>query len=160
MALPPGALQPLQKRPSLEKSSGPPAVFSPSMFHYQQALANMQLQQPAFIPTGLLKAPAPLAAEGHWERHPHPHPHPRYLSVPGLTGEGKPQCLALHCYVGHDPRHQCSFCRHSRLQSVDPVEVLSADLVELQCVPVEPHFCPVPKLPMASSAVALNPVSL
>lgn len=22
------------------------------MFHYQQALANMQLQQPAFIPTG------------------------------------------------------------------------------------------------------------
>ncbi|XP_064182336.1 muscleblind-like protein 3 isoform X3 [Anguilla rostrata] len=81
MALPPGALQPLPKRPSMEKSNGAPAMFSPSMFHYQQALANMQLQQPAFIPTGLLKAPAPLAAEGHWERH----PHSRYLSVPGIT---------------------------------------------------------------------------
>ncbi|KAJ8351276.1 hypothetical protein SKAU_G00227520 [Synaphobranchus kaupii] len=81
MSLPPGALQPLPKRPSLEKSNGAPAMFSPSMFHYQQALANMQLQQPAFIPTGLLKAPAQLAAEGHWERH----PHSRYLSVPGIT---------------------------------------------------------------------------
>ena len=36
----------------MEKSNGAPAtVFSPSMFHYQQALANMQLQQ-TFIPTG------------------------------------------------------------------------------------------------------------
>ncbi|KAI1898190.1 hypothetical protein AGOR_G00069800 [Albula goreensis] len=93
MSLPPGALQPLPKRPILEKSNGGPTMFSPSMFHYQQALANMHLQQPAFIPT-------------------------------------------------------------------DPVEVLSADLVELQCVPVEPHFCPLPKLQMASSPVGLNPVSL
>ena len=52
-ALPPGAMQPLPKRPILEKSNGAAAtVFNPSMFHYQQALANMQLQQPAFIPTG------------------------------------------------------------------------------------------------------------
>lgn len=37
----------------MEKSNGAAAtVFNPSMFHYQQALANMQLQQPAFIPTG------------------------------------------------------------------------------------------------------------
>lgn len=51
--LPPGAMQPLPKRPVLEKSNGAAAtVFNPSMFHYQQALANMQLQQPAFIPTG------------------------------------------------------------------------------------------------------------
>uniref|UniRef100_A0A3B4WB85 Muscleblind-like splicing regulator 2 n=1 Tax=Seriola lalandi dorsalis TaxID=1841481 RepID=A0A3B4WB85_SERLL len=53
MALPPGVMQPLPKRPILEKSNGAAAaVFNPSMFHYQQALANMQLQQPAFIPTG------------------------------------------------------------------------------------------------------------
>ncbi|XP_032083333.1 muscleblind-like protein 3 isoform X3 [Thamnophis elegans] len=53
MALPPGALQPLPKRPALEKNNGATTVFSPSVFHYQQALANMQLQQPAFIPTDL-----------------------------------------------------------------------------------------------------------
>lgn len=52
LGLPPGAVQPLPKRPILEKSNGAAAtVFNPSMFHYQQALANMQLQQPAFIPT-------------------------------------------------------------------------------------------------------------
>ncbi|XP_061454199.1 muscleblind-like protein 3 isoform X3 [Rhineura floridana] len=51
MALPPGALQPLPKRPALEKNNGATTVFNPSVFHYQQALANMQLQQPAFIPT-------------------------------------------------------------------------------------------------------------
>lgn len=51
-ALPPGAMQQLPKRPTLEKTNGAAAVFNPSMFHYQQALASMQLQQPAFIPTG------------------------------------------------------------------------------------------------------------
>uniref|UniRef100_A0A3B5MBE2 Muscleblind-like splicing regulator 3 n=1 Tax=Xiphophorus couchianus TaxID=32473 RepID=A0A3B5MBE2_9TELE len=52
-ALAPGGMQTLPKRPILEKSNGAAAaVFNPSMFHYQQALANMQLQQPAFIPTG------------------------------------------------------------------------------------------------------------
>ncbi|XP_056395001.1 muscleblind-like protein 3 isoform X2 [Hyla sarda] len=51
LALQPGALQPLPKRPALEKSNGATTVFNPSVFHYQQALANMQLQQPAFIPT-------------------------------------------------------------------------------------------------------------
>lgn len=46
-------MQLLPKRPVLEKSNGAAAsVFTPSMFHYQQALANMQLQQPAFIPAG------------------------------------------------------------------------------------------------------------
>lgn len=53
-ALPPGALQPLPKRPALEKNNGATTVFNPSVFHYQQALANMQLQQPTFIPTGML----------------------------------------------------------------------------------------------------------
>ncbi|XP_049339978.1 muscleblind-like protein 3 isoform X4 [Astyanax mexicanus] len=51
LALPPGTMQQLPKRPTLEKNNGAATVFSPSMFHYQQALASMQLQQPAFIPT-------------------------------------------------------------------------------------------------------------
>uniref|UniRef100_A0A3Q2QR48 Muscleblind-like splicing regulator 3 n=2 Tax=Fundulus heteroclitus TaxID=8078 RepID=A0A3Q2QR48_FUNHE len=51
LALAQGAMQSLPKRQILEKSNGAAAaVFNPSMFHYQQALANMQLQQPAFIP--------------------------------------------------------------------------------------------------------------
>ncbi|XP_075429281.1 muscleblind-like protein 3 isoform X4 [Ascaphus truei] len=50
-SLPPGALQPLPKRPALEKSNGATAVFNPNVFHYQQALANMQLPQPTFFPT-------------------------------------------------------------------------------------------------------------
>ncbi|XP_029113732.1 muscleblind-like protein 3 isoform X4 [Scleropages formosus] len=51
MALPPGALQSVPKRPAVEKSNGgAAAVFGPGMFHYQQALANLQLQQQAFIP--------------------------------------------------------------------------------------------------------------
>nr|XP_046263131.1 muscleblind-like protein 3 isoform X2 [Scatophagus argus] len=91
LALPPGAMQTLPKRPILEKSNGAAAaVFNPSMFHYQQALANMQLQQPAFIPT-------------------------------------------------------------------DSSELLTPDPVELQCVPMETHFCPIPKM-MVAAPVALNSV--
>ncbi|KAM4621730.1 muscleblind-like protein 3 isoform 1-T1 [Polymixia lowei] len=89
LALPPGAMQPLPKRPILEKSNGAAqTVFNPSMFHYQQALANMQLQQPAFIPTGLMKTLAPLAADGRWERREWSscrQPPSRLLSVPGFT---------------------------------------------------------------------------
>ncbi|XP_041111982.1 muscleblind-like protein 3 isoform X3 [Polyodon spathula] len=65
LAVPPGALQPLPKRPALEKANGGTAVFNPSMsmFHYQQALANMQMQmqQPAFIPTGSVLCMTPTA---------------------------------------------------------------------------------------------------
>ncbi|XP_007890603.1 muscleblind-like protein 3 isoform X3 [Callorhinchus milii] len=61
MALPPGALQPLPKRPALEKTNGATTVFNPSVFHYQQALANMQLQQPTFIPTGSVLCMTPTA---------------------------------------------------------------------------------------------------
>lgn len=54
-AFPPGVLHPLPKRQALEKSNGASAVFNPSVLHYQQALANAQLQQhAAFIPTGML----------------------------------------------------------------------------------------------------------
>lgn len=63
-APPAGAMQLLPKRPIMEKNNGAAAaVFNPSMFHYQQALANMQLQQPAFIPTG--EPPHTLA----WLKH-------------------------------------------------------------------------------------------
>uniref|UniRef100_A0A3B1JG70 Muscleblind-like splicing regulator 3 n=1 Tax=Astyanax mexicanus TaxID=7994 RepID=A0A3B1JG70_ASTMX len=87
MALPPGTMQQLPKRPTLEKNNGAATVFNPSMFHYQQALASMQLQQPAFIPTGLFKPPGPLA-EGRWERRDWSScrpPQSRYLSGPGHT---------------------------------------------------------------------------
>ncbi|XP_038955534.1 muscleblind-like protein 3 isoform X1 [Rattus norvegicus] len=52
MALPPGALQLIPKRSALDKVNGATPVFNPSVFHCQQALANMQIPQPAFIPTG------------------------------------------------------------------------------------------------------------
>ncbi|XP_060783810.1 muscleblind-like protein 3 isoform X5 [Neoarius graeffei] len=129
MALPPGSMQQLPKRPTLEKSNGATAIFNPSMFHYQQALASMQLQQPTFIPTGLFKPPGPLA-EGRWERRDWSScrpPHSRYLSGPG--------------------------------QTVDPAEVLTADPVDLHCIPVETHLCPIPKL-LVAAPVNLNSVSL
>ncbi|XP_077061548.1 muscleblind-like protein 2 isoform X15 [Siphateles boraxobius] len=57
MAFPHGVLQPLPKRPALEKSNGASTLFNPSVLHYQQALANAQLQQPtAFFPTATTPA--------------------------------------------------------------------------------------------------------
>ncbi|XP_071331047.1 muscleblind-like protein 2a isoform X3 [Trachinotus anak] len=54
LAFPHSILQPLPKRPALEKSSWASSLLNPSFLHYQQALANAQLQQPtaAFYPTG------------------------------------------------------------------------------------------------------------
>ncbi|KAM4608432.1 muscleblind-like protein 2a isoform 5-T8 [Polymixia lowei] len=53
MAFPHSVLQPLPKRQALEKSNGASSLFNPSFLHYQHALANAQLQQPAaaFFPT-------------------------------------------------------------------------------------------------------------
>ncbi|XP_006788489.1 muscleblind-like protein 2 isoform X6 [Neolamprologus brichardi] len=54
VAFPHSVLQPLPKRPVLEKSSWAGSLLSPSLLHYQQALASSQtLQQPtaAFYPT-------------------------------------------------------------------------------------------------------------
>ncbi|XP_041924061.1 muscleblind-like protein 2a isoform X2 [Alosa pseudoharengus] len=51
LAFPHSVLQPLPKRPALEKSNGASALFNPSFLHYQQALANAQMQQSAFYPT-------------------------------------------------------------------------------------------------------------
>ncbi|XP_072332209.1 muscleblind-like protein 2 isoform X3 [Scyliorhinus torazame] len=52
LAFPPGVLHHLPKRPALEKSNGTSTIFNPSVLHYQQALANAQMQQPTFFPTG------------------------------------------------------------------------------------------------------------
>ncbi|TKS67164.1 Muscleblind-like protein 2a [Collichthys lucidus] len=53
VGFPHSVLQPLPKRQALEKSSWASSLLSPSFLHYQQALANTQLQQhtPAFYPT-------------------------------------------------------------------------------------------------------------
>ncbi|KAF7215777.1 muscleblind-like protein 2a isoform X2 [Nothobranchius furzeri] len=54
LAFPHSVLQPLPKRPALEKSSWASSLLNPSLLHYQQALANTQLQQAtaAYYPTG------------------------------------------------------------------------------------------------------------
>ncbi|XP_030614467.1 muscleblind-like protein 2a isoform X1 [Archocentrus centrarchus] len=55
LAFPHSVLQPLPKRPVLEKSSWASSLLSPSLLHYQQALASSHtLQQPtaAFYPAG------------------------------------------------------------------------------------------------------------
>ncbi|XP_061659459.1 muscleblind-like protein 2a isoform X3 [Syngnathoides biaculeatus] len=51
LAFPHSVLQPLPKRAALEKSNVANSLFNPSVLHYQQALANAQLQQPTFFPT-------------------------------------------------------------------------------------------------------------
>ncbi|XP_047456166.1 muscleblind-like protein 2a isoform X3 [Mugil cephalus] len=53
LGFPHSVLQPLPKRQALEKSTWANSLLSPSLLHYQQALANTQLQQPtaAFYPT-------------------------------------------------------------------------------------------------------------
>ncbi|XP_055727438.1 muscleblind-like protein 2a isoform X4 [Salvelinus fontinalis] len=66
MAFPYGCLQPLPKRQALEKSPGASSFFNPSMLHYQQALANAQLQQTAaFYPTGSVFCMSPAPGVDH-----------------------------------------------------------------------------------------------
>ncbi|XP_041420861.1 muscleblind-like protein 1 isoform X2 [Xenopus laevis] len=54
-------LPPLPKRPALEKTNGATGVFNTGFFQYQQALANMQLQQQAafFPPVPMVHGAAP-----------------------------------------------------------------------------------------------------
>ncbi|KAK2083854.1 Muscleblind-like protein 3 [Saguinus oedipus] len=47
-----GTLQLIPKRSALEKPNGATPVFNPSVFHCQQALTNLPLPQPAYIPAG------------------------------------------------------------------------------------------------------------
>ncbi|XP_039673779.1 muscleblind-like protein 2a isoform X3 [Perca fluviatilis] len=58
---------PLPKRPAFEKSNWASSLLSPSFLHYQQALANSQLQQPAaaFYPTGSFFCMAPANSIDH-----------------------------------------------------------------------------------------------
>ncbi|XP_077954267.1 muscleblind-like protein 2 isoform X3 [Gasterosteus aculeatus] len=60
LAFPHGVLQPLPKRQALEKSNG--SLFNHSVLHYQQALANAQLQQPTFFPTGSVLCMSPASS--------------------------------------------------------------------------------------------------
>ncbi|XP_075930469.1 muscleblind-like protein 1 isoform X15 [Petromyzon marinus] len=63
LALPPGFLAPLPKRAALDKANGATAMFSPSVLHYQQALASMQLQQQAtFLPPGTVLCMPPTTS--------------------------------------------------------------------------------------------------
>ncbi|XP_063298620.1 muscleblind-like protein 1 isoform X6 [Pelobates fuscus] len=51
LGIPQNVLPPLPKRPALEKTNGATGMFNTGFFQYQQALANMQLQQQAaFFP--------------------------------------------------------------------------------------------------------------
>uniref|UniRef100_A0A8D0GFS3 Muscleblind like splicing regulator 1 n=1 Tax=Sphenodon punctatus TaxID=8508 RepID=A0A8D0GFS3_SPHPU len=60
MGIPQAVLPPLPKRPALEKTNGATAVFNAGIFQYQQALANMQLQQhAAFLPPGSILCMTP-----------------------------------------------------------------------------------------------------
>ncbi|XP_004914507.1 muscleblind-like protein 1 isoform X4 [Xenopus tropicalis] len=61
MGIPQTVLPPLPKRPALEKTNGATGVFNTGFFQYQQALANMQLQQQAafFPPVPMVHGAAP-----------------------------------------------------------------------------------------------------
>ncbi|XP_022057818.1 muscleblind-like protein 1 isoform X8 [Acanthochromis polyacanthus] len=51
MGIAPSVMAPLPKRAALEKANGASAVFNTGMLQYQQALASMQFQQQAFLPS-------------------------------------------------------------------------------------------------------------
>ncbi|XP_063772154.1 muscleblind-like protein 1 isoform X4 [Pseudophryne corroboree] len=61
MGIPQSVLPPLPKRPALEKTNGATGMFNTGFFQYQQALANMQLQQQAafFPPVPMVHGTAP-----------------------------------------------------------------------------------------------------
>ncbi|XP_075058099.1 muscleblind-like protein 1 isoform X5 [Mixophyes fleayi] len=61
LGIPQSVLPPLPKRPALEKTNGATGVFNTGFFQYQQALANMQLQQQAafFPPVPMVHGTAP-----------------------------------------------------------------------------------------------------
>ncbi|XP_063772153.1 muscleblind-like protein 1 isoform X3 [Pseudophryne corroboree] len=62
MGIPQSVLPPLPKRPALEKTNGATGMFNTGFFQYQQALANMQLQQQAaFFPPGSILCMTPAA---------------------------------------------------------------------------------------------------
>ncbi|KAM5163250.1 muscleblind-like protein 1 isoform 10-T11 [Mantella aurantiaca] len=63
MGFPQTVLPPLPKRPALEKTNGATGMFNTGFFQYQQALANMQLQQQAaFFPPGSILCMTPATS--------------------------------------------------------------------------------------------------
>ncbi|XP_067322098.1 muscleblind-like protein 1 isoform X7 [Anolis sagrei] len=90
LGIPQAVLPPLPKRPALEKTNGATAVFNTGIFQYQQALANMQLQQhTAFLPPGLMRA-SEKARESH----------PFSTSVdPVYSTENQWQRKVFHCSI-------------------------------------------------------------
>ncbi|KAK7163610.1 hypothetical protein R3I93_007613 [Phoxinus phoxinus] len=62
LGIPHSVMPPLPKRPALEKANGAAGMFSTGMLQYQQALANMQFQQQAFIPSGSILCMTPAAS--------------------------------------------------------------------------------------------------
>ncbi|XP_037751875.1 muscleblind-like protein 2 isoform X1 [Chelonia mydas] len=94
LAFPPGVLHPLPKRQALEKSNGASAIFSPSVLHYQQALANAQLQQhAAFIPTGSVLCMTPATSIDN----------PEIISRNGMECQETSLRIAKHCYCTYYP---------------------------------------------------------
>ncbi|XP_061925163.1 muscleblind-like protein 2a isoform X1 [Entelurus aequoreus] len=69
LGFPHSILQPLPKRQALDKSNWASALLSPSLLHYQQALANTQLQQQtaAFYPAGSVLCMTPANGIDHSE---------------------------------------------------------------------------------------------
>ncbi|XP_068136992.1 muscleblind-like protein 1 isoform X2 [Hyperolius riggenbachi] len=61
LGIPQSVLPPLPKRPALEKTNGATGMFNTGFFQYQQAIANMQLQQQAafFPPVPMVHGAAP-----------------------------------------------------------------------------------------------------
>ncbi|KAM6920608.1 muscleblind-like protein 1 isoform 6-T9 [Lycodopsis pacificus] len=58
----PSIMAPMPKRVALEKANGASAMFNTSMLQYQQALASMQFQQQAFLPSGSILCMTPSAS--------------------------------------------------------------------------------------------------
>ncbi|XP_067384875.1 muscleblind-like protein 1 isoform X12 [Channa argus] len=62
LGITPSVMAPLPKRAALEKANGASAMFNTSMLQYQQALASMQFQQQAFLPSGSILCMTPAAS--------------------------------------------------------------------------------------------------
>ncbi|KAM6920607.1 muscleblind-like protein 1 isoform 5-T8 [Lycodopsis pacificus] len=62
MGIAPSIMAPMPKRVALEKANGASAMFNTSMLQYQQALASMQFQQQAFLPSGSILCMTPSAS--------------------------------------------------------------------------------------------------
>ncbi|KAM6920606.1 muscleblind-like protein 1 isoform 4-T7 [Lycodopsis pacificus] len=62
LGIAPSIMAPMPKRVALEKANGASAMFNTSMLQYQQALASMQFQQQAFLPSGSILCMTPSAS--------------------------------------------------------------------------------------------------